>query len=235
MRIAVLALLAVLATASPASHAATTIDVSHPDQSYQELGFERAATGNYLDAQRFFRIAARFADKPSQLALAIMHDEGLGMPVDKAAAYAWSDLAAERGYPHFLAVRERLWSELDSDGQRRAVAIGTDLYRVYGDSVAKPRLEARLHRGLTRATGSRTGVVDESLQVGVVRKGHGRVVPGQLHSQGNSLAGLAASAGRVREYYASYRWKPAEYWPRVDEAWLPTGEVEVGELSKVKR
>ncbi len=233
MRFALLAvLLAFLATSAPA---ATIIDVSHPDQSYQERGFESARKGDFAEAQRFFRMAARFGDKPSQLALALMHKDGLGTPVDKATAYAWSDLAAERGYPQFLILRETIWGDLDGAQQARALKLGAKLYREYGDAVAKPRLEARLRRGLARATGSRTGAVDESLQVGVVRKGYGRVVPGQLGSQGNALEGLAASAGRVREYYASYRWKPIEYWARVDEVWLPKGEVSVGDLQKLKR
>lgn len=225
-------MVAVFAAGAPA---ATVIDVSHPDQSYQELGFEHSVEGDYVAAQRYFRLAARFADKPSQLALAIIYNDGLGTPVDEAAAYAWSDVAAERGYPQFLVLRERIWTRLDAEERARALEIGADLYREFGDAVAKPRLEARLRRGLSRATGSRTGAVDESLQVGVVRKGHGRVVPGQLHGSGNALAGLAASAGRVREYYASYRWKPVEYWARVDEVWLPAGTVSVGELQKASR
>lgn len=225
-------IVAVLAAGAPA---ATVVDVSHPDQSYQELGFERSLQGNYDEAQRYFRMAARFADKPSQLALAIIYNDGLGTPIDEAAAYAWSDVAAERGYPQFLVVRERIWSKLDAAERVRALEIGADLYREYGDAIAKPRLEARLRRGLSRATGSRTGAVDESLEVGVVRKGYGRVIPGQMSSHGNALAGLAASAGRVREYYASYRWKPVEYWDRVDEVWMPTGEVSVGELQKASR
>ncbi len=233
MRIAVLAVL--LAFMARAALAGTAIDVSHPDQSYQALGFERSLAGEHAEAHRYFRMAARFADKPSQLALAIMHREGLGVAVDKPAAYAWSDLAAERGYPQFLALRELIWDELDAPDRKRALEIGTVLYREFGDSVAKPRLEARLRRGLARATGSRTGAVDETLQVGVVRKGYARVVAGQLGSAGGAMNGLAASAGRVREYYASYRWKPVEYWARVDEAWLPTGKVEVGELRKLDR
>lgn len=233
MRITVLVLL--LFFAATGVPAGTVIDSAHPDQSYQQLGFERSLEGSYGDAQRFFRIAARFADKPSQLAIALIHYDGLGVPVDKAAAYAWSDLAAERGYPDFLVVRERIWSELDADGQQRALALGARLYAEYADAVAKPRLEARLHRGLTRATGSRTGAVDESLQVSVVRKGYGRAVPGQLSGSGNALSGLAASASRVREYYASHRWRPAEYWTRIDEVWLPEGRVKVGELQKVER
>ncbi|MEO6066227.1 MAG: hypothetical protein ABIP49_10665 [Lysobacterales bacterium] len=225
-------LLSVVATGAAAG---SVIDFSHPDQSYQELAFGRVANGQYEDAARYFRLAANFADKPSQLALAIMHDEGIGMPVDKVAAYAWSDVAAERGYPQFLIVRERIWAELDAAGQARALALGATLYREFGDAVAKPRLEARLQRGLARATGSRTGAVDESLQVGVVRKGYGRVVPGQLGGSAGALAGLAAASSRVRDYYATYRWKPVEYWARVDEVWLPTGKVSVGELQKVQR
>lgn len=225
---------AIVAFASLAPlRAAMPIDSSHPDQRNQALGFERAIEGRFDDAARFFRMAARFGDKPSQLALAIMYRDGVGVATDPALAYAWCDLAAERGYPQFLFMRERIWNSLDEAGRQRAVAVGRELYAEYGDAVAKPRLEARLQRGYRRATGSRTGAVDESLQVGIIERGRGRVVAGQLSSSSNALNGLAASAGRVRQYYSSNRWVHTEYWAQVDAVWLPKGRVEVGEIENV--
>ncbi len=63
---------------------------------------------------KFLR-AARYADKPSQAMIAQMLWNGDGVPVDRVMAYVWADLAAERGYPAFIATREKFWSELNAD------------------------------------------------------------------------------------------------------------------------
>jgi hypothetical protein len=84
--------------------------------------------------------------------------EGLpGTAPDPALAYAWADLAAERGYPEFLGVRERVWAPLDESQRQRALELGASLYAQYGDAVAKPRLERLLRSGLARKTGTHTG------------------------------------------------------------------------------
>src|SRR5687767_7064117 len=74
-------------------------DRYHPDTHYRRLGFTSYAAGNHYEAVSYLTRAARYADKPSQLALALMYWEGDGVDADRARAYAWADVAAERGYP----------------------------------------------------------------------------------------------------------------------------------------
>src|SRR3546814_13111981 len=78
---------------------------------------------------------------------ALMVGQGEGGITDRAQAYAWMDLAAERGYPELLAQREQFWRALSSDERARAREIGESLYATYGDAVAKHRLERELRRG----------------------------------------------------------------------------------------
>lgn len=68
---------------------------------YQQKRYEEAATR--------FRYAARYGDKPSQAMLAMMLWNGDGIGADRVQAYAWIDVAAERGYKSFLATREKFW------------------------------------------------------------------------------------------------------------------------------
>src|SRR3546814_2441093 len=83
---------------------------SHPDLRYRLLGMEAMREDRHGDAFKFFRRAAHFADKPSQGMVAEMLWNGDGVERDRALAYAWMDLAAERGYAGFLGLRERYWS-----------------------------------------------------------------------------------------------------------------------------
>src|SRR5690606_3408590 len=91
--------------------------------------------------------------------LAEMLWEGDGVPRDRAQAYAWSDLAAERGWPDLLGKRERYWNQLDAAERERAIEVGLPLLREYGDDVAKPRIDTKLRQARRRITGSRVGHV----------------------------------------------------------------------------
>src|SRR3546814_9279963 len=62
---------------------------------------------------------------------------GDGVERDRALAYAWMDLAAERGYAGFLGLRERYWSALDEAGRARALEAGQEVYAHYGDAAAR--------------------------------------------------------------------------------------------------
>jgi len=109
----------------------------HYDQVFRENGFEAYKRGDMEWARKHFLSAARYADKTSQLALSTIYANGAGVSRDLALAYAWADLAAERGFPKFVARREQLWAMLDADGQARAIEEGGKLYAEYGDAVAK--------------------------------------------------------------------------------------------------
>lgn len=187
---------------------------NHPDVRWQHEGLLRARRGNHAGALDAFVQSARHADKFSQAMLARMHWHGQGTPADRATAYAWMDLAAERGYRPLLVERERMWAALSAAEQERAVEVGQRLYAEFGDEVAKPRLERALRAGLRRSvTGSRTGY-DSGVKV----------------AQPGADGSLGASAGSARvDGFDERWWQPDRYWALQDERWgkVPQGEIEV--------
>jgi len=182
----------------------------HPDMRFRGLGFRAFEDGYLEDAAMYFRRAARFADKASQAMLAEMHFKGIGVARDPAKAYAWMDLAAERGYPGFVALREHYWAQLDAAQRERALAVGRDIYAEFEDEVAKPRLEARMRRGKRQAVGSRLGF-----------RG-----PMKIEMAGPDGLPITVTGD---EYYSERFWEPRAYWAWQDEVWqapLP-GRVDV--------
>ncbi|MFX1725974.1 SEL1-like repeat protein [Stenotrophomonas maltophilia] len=186
----------------------------HPDLRYRKLGKEAQARGRLEEARRFYRLGARHADKLSQAALAEMWWNGQGGGQDRALAYAWMDLAAERGTEFLLVLRERYWAALTPDEQTRAVQEGQALYAEFGDTVAQPRLERELRRGLSEVTGSRTGSVGGMRMLVRDDRGQRYVEPDV--------------------FYRDEYWQPAQYWQwqarQLEAAGraIGTGSVEVG-------
>lgn len=131
----------------------------HPDIKWRLEGFRLYDQGDYTEAVKRFLKAARYGDKVSQAMVSEMHRLGQGVPADMAAAYAWMDLAAERGYQDLVVEREKIWASLDEAQRKDAVRKGSGIYREYGDAVAKPRMERILLRASKERTGSRLGVV----------------------------------------------------------------------------
>jgi TPR repeat protein len=119
----------------------------HQDLKYRDLGLQAYREGRYEDAMRFFRRAGFFGDKPSQGMVAEMYRDGRAVAPDPVQAYIWMDLAAERGYPGFLILRERYWQSLDEAQRARAIDEGQAVFARFGDAVAKPRTELRLRIG----------------------------------------------------------------------------------------
>ena len=184
----------------------------HPDLHYRLLGLKHYKAGRQAEAFRFFKRAARYADKPSQGMVAEMLWSGQGVPEDRPLAYAWMDLAAERGYEGFASLRERYWSELTPAERESALHKGQATYAEYGDDMAQPRLERVLRREQRRATGSRTGFTG-SLQI---------IVPGP--------EGSVAIDGS--KFYDKRFWDPVEYRAWHDAIWLKPriGRVSVGDM-----
>jgi len=187
----------------------------HPDINYRRKGLKAFEDGFLGDAVTYFMRSARYADKASQAMLAEMHWNGTGVAQDRALAYAWMDLAAERGYPAFIGLRERYWAHLEQADRQRVLEVGEPLYAEYGDEVAKPRLEGQLARGTRGMTGSRVGF-RSALTI-------------QLPGPGGNMITVAGD-----QYYADRYWKADHYWRWTDEVWSvpPTGRVDVGELER---
>lgn len=188
----------------------------HPDLRWRRIGLERFEAGDHARALEAFIRSSRFADKGSQAMVAEMYWSGQGGGVDRARAYAWMDLAAERGYKDFLKIRERYWSQLDPAERERALEIGASVYAEYGDAVAKPRLERKLAQGRRNVTGSRTGFTG-ALTV---------LVPGN-----GTWISLDGS-----QYYEDRFWKSEQYFEWQDQIWREPyrGVVEVGELTQAE-
>jgi TPR repeat protein len=196
--------------------ASGTFQAHHPDIRNQQRGLDYYRQRRFGEALDAFRRGAHYADKASQALLAQMHWRGEGLAADRALAYAWMDLAAERGYPIFLVEREKYWAALTADEQARAIEVGRGLYERYGDDVAKPRLARVMRLGQWRSmTGSRTGY-DAGIRV---------AQPGADGSLD------PASTARADVYDARY-WHPESYWALQDRIWigLPRGEVIVQPL-----
>lgn len=140
----------------------------HPDLRHRRDGFLALERGAFDLALRYFTRAAYFGDKAAQAMVAQMYRDGTGVVQDRSLAYAWMDLAAERGYPVFVAYRERFWGDLSAAERERAVEVGGTVYSEYGDKVAKPRMEHMLRKGRMDFTGSRVGYVPFGLEVKVV-------------------------------------------------------------------
>lgn len=174
----------------------------HPDLRWRSLGLKYFERGNLPKAFTRFRKAAEYADKYSQLRVAIMYREGLGVARDPELAYAWMDLAAERGYHDFVLLREAWWTQLDEGQRERAVERGRAVFDQYADAVAKPRLEQAMRDRLGKITGSRVGHVSSGLEV--------------IQSGG-------ATSGEIQKgsaYYDPVYWKPELYWCLQDTYWM---------------
>ena len=189
---------------------------THPNELYRLYGAEAACKGEWRAAADQFRRAARYADKYSQHRLSLIYWHGLGQPADRALAYAWADLAAERRYPQFLLLREKIWLELSDAERERALREGRALYEQYGDAAAKPRFERALARARGQVTGSRTGASVDRVQVSASLGG------GSLFDGGDSLD--------LRPIYAQWRLDAHRYWAVEDAIWQSGGSVEVGPL-----
>ena len=185
---------------------------NHPDMLNRLRAMEALERGQPDQAAGYFRKAAHFADKQSQAAYAEMLWEGRGVPQDRPLAYAWMDLASERGFKVFLGFRERYWNALDEAERARAVAVGEEVYAEYGDAVAKPRMERVLRRAKRYMTGSRVGFV------GAKRV----IIPGP--GGGIEIGG--------DQFYEKRFWEPRQYWHWQDEIveGMRDGKVIVGDL-----
>lgn len=131
---------------------------AHPDLVHRLQGQAHYEDGEFEQALAEFTEAARFGDKLSQAMVAEIHWDGHGVGVDRSLAYAWMDLAAERGFVAFVAKRERFWQALDATERARALELGATLYETYGDQVALARMQGKLKEGLSGSLAARPGL-----------------------------------------------------------------------------
>ena len=184
---------------------------SHPDMMYRQWGVDALHRGKADKAMENFRLAARYADKPAQGYLAEMYWFGVEHPADKVMAFAWMDVAAERGYPLFMELRDQYWAALPLEQQEVARAQARQLAAEYGDAVAKPRIAAVLLRGQRAMTGSRTGSMSNNVDITYFEGGTSRKI-------------------KADRLYDKKYWDPELYQRWQDETWMKVrrGTVKVG-------
>jgi len=202
---------------------------AHPDYRWRREGLLAIEQGRQDLARIYLKRAARYADKPAQALIAERYWKGEGVAQDRALAYAWMDLAAERGYTVFLVHRENYWDALTAAERERALRVGQDVYAEYGDSVAQPRLSLVLKNRHRAKTGSRSG---SSNFVQVFE------APSHNPSGGNGIGRHGTSqfyrGAWLPNYYQPKLWVPERYWDWQNDLYrgLPEGIVRIGELSR---
>lgn len=210
----------------------------HPDLFGEFAGMERFAKGDYKAAMPYFMNAARFADKPSQLAIGLMYVNGLGVAKNLATGCAWLDLAAERKYPRFVATYNVNCAQLAPAQHQQMEAELAKLVPEFGDNVAKHRMAVQLRLAYSSRTGSHVGF-DSGVEVHA---------PTDMALGGATVAGSATSncskeivyAGGLamptkgctgNAYWSRDYWDPDTYFRDRDAQWR--GTVTVGELQDV--
>lgn len=192
----------------------------HPDLLYRKHGMDALKDKKAAKALDYFRRAGYYADKPSQGMVAELLWSGAeGVPQDRAAAYAWMDLAAERDYRLLAIQREKYWQAMNATERERALEIGKDLYARFGDDTAKRRLENALRWETKKAVGSRLGgFAGASVKIG------------NADADGNFDATLDGS-----KFYDPRFWDADKYWEYTDQLWknLRSGRAIVGDLQQI--
>lgn len=187
---------------------------AHPDMRWRKLAIDAHKAGRDEQAREYFQRAALYADKLSQSAYAEMLWKGEGGAQDRPLAYAWMDLAAQRGSQALLMRREYYWSLLDEAERKRAQEVGQAVYSRYGDKVSKPRQEREMRAGANKATGSRIGAAG----AGRVCLGIDRGAFSETGSdRGSKLGGACGRPISADAYYARRLWEPAQYWAWQDQ------------------
>lgn len=190
---------------------------AHPDMKHRKLGWDAYAEGNVALARAEFLKAAWYGDKPSQAMLAEMDWKGEGAGADRASAYIWADIAAERGYAVFVGVRERYWHALDAAEQARALRDGPARVAEYGDGIARGRLEVHMRRRLRDiAWSSRTVAPPREIRL-YDNHGHETRIDGS-------------------RFFSPTFWDPEKYRAWQDAQWRAPreGKVDVGDVEQVE-
>lgn len=206
------------------NHAST---LGHPDLFGEFAGMRLYSHRDYQSAIRYFKYAARYADKLSQLSIGLMYANGRGVTRDPVTACAWLALAAERNYPSFIATRDRVCKTLTIAQHDEAVAVLDSLLPEYGDQVAKQRLVKAMNLAKTQITGSRLGFDGgvNAVSTSVIDQG---ITPADCGGPSVGILGVpvpVSGCGGLAYYAPSLR-DPSQYFAARDARWR--GIVTVG-------
>lgn len=191
----------------------------HPDLFGRFTGMRCFADHDYACALKYFKFGAYYADKFSQMAIGLMYANGNGVARNPVTAWAWLALAASRGYPGFVATRERIGRQLTPAQRAQAQAKLSTLDKTYADKVAEPRMLADMRLALMNMTGSHTGY-----DGGVI------TIPGPDYTEGAPTLTPFGFGNPLRD---KWYWTPGkEYFAQRDAQWGGAGTVTVGPLQQ---
>jgi len=163
-----LALVALLTT-SVQAQLSFELPVGQPDsrtlmvQGKVDELFER---GEYDRAYFIYRNElAPVGDKYAQYMIGFMHLTGMGVDEDPVAASAWYRLAAERGTPQFMAVRDMLLGDLTADERQRSDRLFLEIRHEHGDLAILLSLIKSGTRSIASSTGSRLNTTSSPMTV----------------------------------------------------------------------
>lgn len=111
--------------------------------------FERGEVGRAFFIYRNELVP--LGDKYAQYMVGYMHLTGLATRQDRVAASAWYRLAAERGTPEFVALRDRLLAELTDEQRQGSDSLYRELHLEYCDLVILLTSIKRLHSAAAAA------------------------------------------------------------------------------------
>ena len=190
---------------------------AHPDLRFRLSALSNLELERFAAAREDLVRASRYGDKASQALLAESYWEGTyGLAQNRALAYAWMDLAAERGYPLLVAKREAYWAQLSDEEQRAAIVQGQAIYAEFGDAVALPRLAQKLRHGRSEQTGTRTGsnVGTETF----LADGSPMVINFLHRMRGQSVRPMPPRGGKRVDLWNDKFWKLDDYiaWKAVE-------------------
>lgn len=162
---------------SPSTPDSRTLTVQRKvDQLFERGEFERA----YFIYRNELVPAG---DKYAQYMVGFMHLMGMGVDEDSVIASAWYRLAAERGTPEFVAVRDQLMHDLEAAERQRSDRLYMELRRQYHDLAVLLTSIKRNLRQVASFTGSR--LRSESDSVTVIGSGmpHSRQFTSDYHTR----------------------------------------------------
>lgn len=147
-----------------------------PGWKFFQLGSLAFKKGDYSHAVSMFKVASSWAYKPAQYDLGLMYFNGEGTSVNRSLGAAWMILAAERGNPHYVRLRDQMVTVLTNAEFAKTDKLWAELRETYGDKVALRRAKAQWAFVKGQMTGSRVGGDPGELRVGVAR-GAGTFMP----------------------------------------------------------
>jgi hypothetical protein len=153
--LAFLALFAISAQAQDAPGLSTELRDPHTLKVQRKVDdlFER---GEFDRAYFIYRNElVPLGDKYAQYMVGFMHLTGMGVDEDPVVAAAWYRLAAERGTPEFVAVRDLLMTDITADQRRQSDVLFQQVRREYSDLAILLASIKRRMRDMKPATGSR--------------------------------------------------------------------------------